>query len=147
MMNCKTKKYWKCCVLGMILNSISWWGSSSGSPSWLELKNTQTAPLQRGKPHPNEGTSWPWVATWNLWGEDSGGRVVCDPETKKVIWLSTLHFDPYWTRQAVREARSDQSAAHVSPLMDLCKNPNEDDGCRVNHAMERLIALSVPGGK
>ena len=45
----------------------------------------------------------------------------------------------------VREARSDQSAGHVSPLLDLCNDPNEDDGCRVNHAVERLIALSVPG--
>ena len=45
----------------------------------------------------------------------------------------------------VGEARFNQLAGHVSPLLDLCKNPNEDDGCRVNQAVERLVALSVPG--
>ena len=63
----------------------------------------------------------------------------------KRLWLATLHFGPYWARQAVGETQSDQSAGHVSPLLDLCKNTNEDDGCRVNHAVERLVALSVPG--
>ena len=61
------------------------------------------------------------------------------------MWLATLHFSPYWARQAVGEAWSDQSAGHVSPLLDLCKNPNENDGCRVNHAVERLVALSITG--
>ena len=60
------------------------------------------------------------------------------------MWLATLHFGPYWARQAVGEAWSDQLAGHVSHLLDLCKNPNEDDGCWVNHAVERLVALSVP---
>ena len=45
----------------------------------------------------------------------------------------------------VGEDRSVQSAGHVSPLLDLCKNLNENDGYRVNHAVERLVALSVPG--
>ena len=30
-------------------------------------------------------------------------------------WLATLHFGPYWTRRAVREAQSDQSAGHIKP--------------------------------
>ena len=60
------------------------------------------------------------------------------------MWLATIHFGPYWVRWAVREAQSKQSAGHVRPLLDLCNNPNEDDGCRVNHAVERFIALSVP---
>ena len=30
-------------------------------------------------------------------------------------WLVTLHFGPYWTRQAVGEAWSNQSAGHVKP--------------------------------
>ena len=51
----------------------------------------------------------------------------------------------YWARWAAREVRSDQSAGHVCPLLNLCKHPNKDDGCRVNHAVERLIALSIPG--
>ena len=34
----------------------------------------------------------------------------------------------------------------MSALFWFCvKNPNEDNGCWVNHAVERLIALSVPG--
>ena len=28
----------------------------------------------------------------------------------------------------------DQSTGHVSPLLDLCKNPNECDDCWVSHA-------------
>ena len=59
--------------------------------------------------------------------------------------LTTLHFGPYWARRAVGEALSDQSAGHVSPFLYLCKNPNEDNGCRVNHAVERLVALSILG--
>ena len=42
--------------------------------------------------------------------------------------------------------RSDQSAGHVSPLLDLKKKSElEGDVCRVNHAEERPILLSVPG--
>ena len=103
------------------------------------------APLQRGNPHPNEATCWPWVVTRNAWGWDPGGWAVCDPATEKATWLATLHFGPYKARRAVAEARSDQSAGHVSSLLDLCKNPNEDDGCRANYAVEGILALSVPG--
>ena len=59
--------------------------------------------------------------------------------------LATHHFGPYWARQVVGEARSDQSAGHDSTLLDFFFNLNEDDGCRVNHAVERLVVLSVPG--
>ena len=68
--------------------------------------------------------------------------------------LATHHFGPYWARRAVGEARSDQSASHDSTLLDFFfffffffffLNLNEDDGCRVNHAVERLVVLSVPG--
>ena len=65
--------------------------------------------------------------------------------------LATHHFGPYWARWAVGEARSDQSAGHDSTLLDFFffffffLNLNEDDGCRVNHAVERLVVLSVPG--
>ncbi len=59
--------------------------------------------------------------------------------------LATHHFGPYWARRAVGEARSDQSAGHDSTLLDFFCNLNEDDGCRVNHAVERLVVLSVPG--
>ena len=59
--------------------------------------------------------------------------------------LATHHFGPYWARQAVTEAQSDQSAGHDSTLLDFFKNLNEDDGCRVNQAVERLVVLSVPG--
>ena len=59
--------------------------------------------------------------------------------------LATHHFGPYWARRAVREARSNQSAGHDSTLLDFLKNLNEDDGCRVNQAVERLVVLSVPG--
>ena len=41
-------------------------------------------------------------------------------------------------------ASSDRSAGHVSPPSDLYNNLNEDDGCRVNHAVVRLLTLSVP---
>ena len=43
------------------------------------------------------------------------------------------------------EALSDHSTGHIGPLLDLCKTPNGDDGCRVNHDVKRLVALSVPG--
>ena len=60
--------------------------------------------------------------------------------------LATHHFGPNWARRAVGEARSDQSAGHDSTLLDFFfLNLNEDDGCRVNHAVERLVVLSVPG--
>ena len=60
--------------------------------------------------------------------------------------LATHHFGPYWARRAVREARSDQLAGHDSTLSDFFFfNLNEDDGCRVNHAVERLVVLSVLG--
>ena len=45
----------------------------------------------------------------------------------------------------VGEARSDHSAGHVGPLLDLCKTPNGYDDCRVNDAVERLVVLSVLG--
>ena len=61
------------------------------------------------------------------------------------LQLFCLHFGPYWARQMVKEARSNQLIGHVSHLLDLHKNPNEDEGCRVYHAVERLVALSVPG--
>ncbi len=80
--------------------------------------------------------------------------------------LATHHFGPYWARRAVGEARSDQSAGHDSPLLDfilfilfffkffliylfIFLNLNEDDGCRVNHAVERLVVLGNenPGTK
>ena len=69
-----------------------------------------------------------------------------DLATKEVMWLAILHFGPYWARQAVREAWSDQSAGHVSPLsVFLQKSELEGDGCRVSHAVERPILLFVPG--
>ena len=64
---------------------------------------------------------------------------------KEAMRLATLHFGPYWARRVVGEARSDQSAGHVSPLSDLQKSELEGDGCRVNHAEERPILLSAPG--
>ena len=61
------------------------------------------------------------------------------------MWLAALHFGSYWARWAVGDTQSNQLAGHVSPLLELCKNPNEDAGCRVSHAVERLVALPVPG--
>ena len=42
------------------------------------------------------------------------------------------------------EAQSTQSAGYVSPLLDLCKNLDENNDCRINHAVKRLVALSLP---
>ena len=69
------------------------------------------------------------------------------PENRVVKSLATHHFGPYRARRAVGEARSDQSAGHDSTLLDFFffLNLNEDDCCRVNQAVERLIVLSVPG--
>ena len=44
------------------------------------------------------------------------------PSTKVANF--TFFYFTYWARRAVREARSDQSAGHVSPLSDLKKNLN-----------------------
>ena len=99
-------------------------------PKYLDIQETETVEYAdctsaEGYP-PNKVACWPWVATRNAWG--------WDPGVWAVMWLSTLHFGPYWARQAVGEAQSDQSAGQVSPLLDLYKNQNDDDGCWVNHA-------------
>ena len=60
------------------------------------------------------------------------------------MWLATLNFGRYWARRGFGDARSNQSAGHVVPILDLCKNPKEDDGSGINHAGERLVTLSVP---
>ena len=39
------------------------------------------------------------------------------PENRVVKFLATHHFGPYWARQVVREAQSDQLAGHDSPLL------------------------------
>ena len=67
----------------------------------------------------------------------AGQSMILQPKRSHAI----LHFGPYWTRPMVRETRSDQSAGHVSPLSDFCKNVNQ----RINHAEERPIFLPVPG--
>ena len=84
------------------------------------------------------------VGHHNAWGWDPGGWAVCDQATKKVMWLATLYFGLYWARRAVGEAWSDQLAGHVSPLLNFHKNLNEDNGCTINYAVERLVTLSVP---
>ena len=75
----------------------------------MELLNTPTAPLQRGKispeTRPNDDCVWQPVI---LGGQDPRA-------TEVVIWLATLHFGPYWARRPVEEARYDQAAKHVKP--------------------------------
>ena len=46
-------------------------------------------------------------------------------QPKRSCDLEKLHFGPYWARQAVGEAQSDQSAGRVSHLSDFCKNLNK----------------------
>ena len=86
----------------------------------------------------------PWCLRTGSWWLSSTW-----PENQVVKSLATHHFGPYWARRAVGEARSNQSAGHDSTPLDFLfffyLNLNEDDGCRVNHAVERLVVLSVPG--
>ena len=91
---------------------------------WLHLCSGVTLPHTRTHTH-DEATCWPWVATCNAWGQNSRVWAVGDLATR---WV-------------VGEAWSDQLSGYVCLLLDLCKNLNEDDGCRVNYAVERLVAL------
>ena len=51
--------------------------------SQLELQNTPTTPLQRGKTPPShEASCWSWVATFKLLGRNPGSRAVIDPATE-----------------------------------------------------------------
>ena len=54
-----------------------------------------------------------WMVKCNVWGCDLGSWAVLDLATEEVRWLVKLHFGSYWARQAVREARFDQSVGHV----------------------------------
>ena len=91
-------------------------------------------------PH-NETTCWPWVATRNAWERDPGGWAVHDLAAKEATRLASLPFGPAWARQAVGEARSNQSSGHVSPLSDLKKSELEGKGCRVSHCLIKLNGL------
>ena len=75
---------------------------------WLQL-------WRRVRPNPNEATCYPWAETSNASGRDPGGWAVLDPAIEMVMWLAALYLDPYYTRQAVKEAWSNQSAVHVKP--------------------------------
>ena len=53
-----------------------------------------------------EATCWLWVATHNAWG----WILVAEQSVtwqRKVMWLATILFGPYWAKRAVGEAWSD----------------------------------------
>ena len=120
----------------MIYRPVSW----GCRIRWLHLCRG-VKPPQRGYLLAVGGD--PWCLRTGSWWLSSTW-----PENRVVKSLATHLFGPYWARRAVGEARSDQSAGHDCTLLDFFfffLNLNEDDGCRVNHAVERLIVLSVPG--
>ena len=61
------------------------------------------------------------------------------PENRVVKVLATHHFGLYWVRRVVEVAQSSQSG---QSSFGFCTNLNKDDGCRVNHNVERFVALS-----
>ena len=76
--------------------------------------NKPTALLKRGKMIPPSLTRlicWTWVVTHNAWGQDPGDCLIHELATD--LQHSTLTLQ--WTRWAVGESWSDQSAGHVKP--------------------------------
>ena len=121
-----------CWGLWSTLTIQMWIAQSAGAVEYPDCTTAEGYP-----PPPRLPVSCGW---WlhNTWGLKTRSWWLSS------LWFAPLHFGPYWTRWAVEEAWSNPSAGHVSLLLDLCKNPNEDNGCWVSHAVERLVALSVP---